>query len=230
MPKDYRRPTPTSTARRRGARRGTCAFWFLLGGLLGAFGVGYAWMIHEPTASSAGSEQATTRPPANPPQERTFDFYSLLPEEEVLVPAQEDDAEPPALPTPPPSGDPSTAAKPTPVATDTAAETTAPSATPSETSSPTSGAASNAAPSTTPGDSRSTYVLQLGSFRSSADAERLRAQLALKGIQTHIQTVTIDTGQTYHRVRTASYEKSEAQAMRAKLEDDGQESIMIRAR
>ena len=77
---------------------------------------------------------------------------------------------------------------------------------------------------------QATYLLQLGSFRSSADAERLKAQLALKGIQTSIQTVTIDNGQTYHRVRTASYEKSQAQSMRAKLEDEGQESIMIRAR
>ncbi|MFP4247804.1 MAG: hypothetical protein ACLFQ1_11570, partial [Halochromatium sp.] len=98
MPKDYRQPT--ASARRRGNRRGTCAFWFLLGGLLGAFGVGYAWMMHEPTASAPGSEQARTRPPANPPQERTFDFYSLLPEEEVLVSDQED-SEPPALPLPP---------------------------------------------------------------------------------------------------------------------------------
>jgi cell division protein FtsN len=200
--------------RRRSARRGTCAFWFLLGGLLGAFGVGYAWMIHEPTASGPGSEQATTRPPANPPQERTFDFYSLLPEEEVLVPAQEEDAAPPALPAPPSRSD------------QPAAETTAPRATPREPPRP----ASNAAPGTPASDGSSRYVLQLGSFRSSADAERLRARLALKGLQTSIQTVTIDSGQTYHRVRTARYEKSEAEAMRATLADEGQESIMIRAR
>lgn len=228
MPKDYRRPTPPPTSRRHGGRRGTCAFWFLLGSLLGAFGVGYAWMLHEPTASGPGSEQATTRPPANPPQERTFDFYSLLPEEEVLVSDQEDDAEPPALPPPPSAGDQSPAATPAPPGT--AAETAAPSATPRATSSAASSQAPNAAPSTTPSAGGGTYVLQLGSFRGSADAERLKAQLALQGIQTSIQTVTIDSGQTYHRVRTAGYEKSQAQAMRAKLEDEGQESIMIRAR
>ena len=221
MPKDYRQPAPT--ARRRGNRRGTCAFWFLLGGLLGAFGVGYAWMIHEPTASAPGSEPATTRPPADPRQERTFDFYSLLPEEEVLVSDQED-SEPPALPPPasPSSRETSEVSKPTSqpaeagsdVGTETGAAKPAP----------------NAAPSAASDGGQATYLLQLGSFRSSADAERLKAQLALKGIQTSIQTVTIDNGQTYHRVRTNSYEKSQAQAMRAKLEDEGQESIMIRAR
>ncbi|MFP4601701.1 MAG: SPOR domain-containing protein, partial [Halochromatium sp.] len=86
------------------------------------------------------------------------------------------------------------------------------------------------APSAASGGGQGSYLLQLGSFRSSADAERLKAQLALKGIQTSIQTVTIDNGQTYHRVRTASHEKPQAQALRAKLEDEGQESIMIRVR
>lgn len=206
MPTDYRRPTPppTPTSRRRSSRRGTCAFWFLFGGLLGAFGVGYAWMTHVPTASGPGSEQATTRAPASPPQERTFDFYSLLPEEEVLLPDQED-AEPPRPPVPQQPAE-------------TATTPPAPSAGPSTT------------PGAAPSSGRSTYLLQLGSFRNSADAERLRAQLALKGIQTSIQTVTIDNGQVYHRVRTAHYEQSEAQAMRAKLNNEGQESIMIRAR
>ena len=44
------------------------------------------------------------------------------------------------------------------------------------------------------------YVLQAGSFRAEADAERMRASLALLGIQSQIQRVTIDTD-NYHRVR-----------------------------
>ncbi len=44
------------------------------------------------------------------------------------------------------------------------------------------------------------YVLQAGSFRAEADAERMRASLALLGIQSRIQRVTIDTDD-YHRVR-----------------------------
>ena len=45
-----------------------------------------------------------------------------------------------------------------------------------------------------------TYVLQAGSFRAAADAERMKATLALLGLESRIQRVTIDTDD-YHRVR-----------------------------
>ncbi len=44
------------------------------------------------------------------------------------------------------------------------------------------------------------YVLQAGSFTRYGDADRRRAQLALQGIESRIQRVTIDD-KTYHRVR-----------------------------
>ena len=44
------------------------------------------------------------------------------------------------------------------------------------------------------------YVLQAGSFREYVDADRRRAQLALQGIKSLIQRVSIDD-KTYHRVR-----------------------------
>jgi len=44
------------------------------------------------------------------------------------------------------------------------------------------------------------YVLQAGSFVRYADADRRRAQLALQGIESRIQRVSIDD-KTYHRVR-----------------------------
>jgi len=44
------------------------------------------------------------------------------------------------------------------------------------------------------------YILQAGSFTTLADADRRRAQLALQGIESQIQRVTIDD-KTYHRVR-----------------------------
>ncbi len=44
------------------------------------------------------------------------------------------------------------------------------------------------------------YVLQAGSFREYVDADRRRAQLALQGIESRIQRVSIDD-KTYHRVR-----------------------------
>ena len=44
------------------------------------------------------------------------------------------------------------------------------------------------------------YVLQAGSFSEFADADRRRAELALHGIESRVQRVTIDD-RTYHRVR-----------------------------
>ncbi|HLY52586.1 MAG TPA: SPOR domain-containing protein [Steroidobacteraceae bacterium] len=44
------------------------------------------------------------------------------------------------------------------------------------------------------------YVLQAGSYRNQADAERVRAQLALQGVQAKVQRVAVDTD-VWHRVR-----------------------------
>ncbi|HEX7012316.1 MAG TPA: SPOR domain-containing protein [Steroidobacteraceae bacterium] len=44
------------------------------------------------------------------------------------------------------------------------------------------------------------YILQAGSFRNPADAERVRALIALQGVESKIQKVTIDKD-TWHRVR-----------------------------
>lgn len=44
------------------------------------------------------------------------------------------------------------------------------------------------------------YVLQAGSFSAYSDADRRRATLAMQGIESRIQRVTIDD-KTYHRVR-----------------------------
>lgn len=43
------------------------------------------------------------------------------------------------------------------------------------------------------------YVLQAGSFSTNADADRRRAELALHGIESHIQRVKVDD-RNYHRV------------------------------
>jgi cell division protein FtsN len=47
---------------------------------------------------------------------------------------------------------------------------------------------------------RSVYVLQAGSYRNEADANRRRAQLALQGIPATVQRVAVDAD-VWHRVR-----------------------------
>jgi cell division protein FtsN len=44
------------------------------------------------------------------------------------------------------------------------------------------------------------YVLQAGSYRNIADAERVRAQLSLQGIDAKVQRVAVDNDE-WHRVR-----------------------------
>ncbi len=202
--RDYRKGAPPRP-RKRQEPRGTCAFWFLLGSLLGGFGVGVAWMLTEQPLTGQPADQLTAAGPAVPEsaQKPQFDFYSLLPEEEVTVPAERE-AEPVALP-PPPGQQPATPPPPKQTAM----------ATP---------------PAPTPSTGAGTYVLQVGSFRKNSDAERLKAQLAMLGIQTNIQTATIDSGQTYHRVRTGSYTKADANALRSRLKSNGHDAMMMRAR
>lgn len=45
------------------------------------------------------------------------------------------------------------------------------------------------------------YILQAGSFQRYADAERRKATLALQGLTSKVQRVTIDNDQVWHRVR-----------------------------
>lgn len=53
-----------------------------------------------------------------------------------------------------------------------------------------------------------TYYLQAGSFRHMEDADRMRAQLALNNIESHIQRVTINDSQTWYRVRVGPFQNS----------------------
>jgi cell division protein FtsN len=73
------------------------------------------------------------------------------------------------------------------------------------------------------------YVLQAGSFRKPEDADRLRAQLALLGVESRIQRVTIDGADTWHRVRIGPVEDlDELQALRQTLARNSVEALVIR--
>ena len=72
------------------------------------------------------------------------------------------------------------------------------------------------------------YVLQAGSFRAETDAEGRRATLALLGIQSTIQRVTIDTDE-YHRVRIGPTNDLDAlNGIRTRLWDAEIEVLLIK--
>ena len=74
------------------------------------------------------------------------------------------------------------------------------------------------------------YWIQAGSFRSYRDADRRKAELALLGLGSSIQDVSID-GQTWHRVRIGPLpDASRAEAMRQRLADNGIGALALRER
>ena len=73
-----------------------------------------------------------------------------------------------------------------------------------------------------------TYVLQAGSFSTYTDADRMRAQLALLGVESRIQKVSIDE-KTYHRVRIGPLsDLSALNNTRERLRDARVEIMVIR--
>jgi cell division protein FtsN len=79
-------------------------------------------------------------------------------------------------------------------------------------------------PVTSPG----AYVLQAGSFSNLTDADRMKAQIALLGIASRIQKVSIDD-QVFHRVRIGPVEDlSRLNDMRRRLRDARVEVMVIR--
>jgi cell division protein FtsN len=160
------------------------------------------------TAAESPVEAVEETPQAQalPPKPR-FDFYTLLPEMEVVVPDEEVAPPPPA----PPVQQPASATKPP------AAQQPVP-ATPAAT-----------APAKT--TAAGTYLLQVGSFRNGEQAERFRAELALLGMQTSIQKVTIDNKDTYHRVRVGPFQDTGSlNNARSRLSKKGIESSVIKIR
>jgi cell division protein FtsN len=80
------------------------------------------------------------------------------------------------------------------------------------------------APETRPG----TYVLQAGSYRSYPEADRIRARLALQGIESKVQKVTVDTD-TWHRVRIGPITNlEELNRVRTRLRQADVDALVIR--
>ncbi|MEW6167397.1 MAG: SPOR domain-containing protein [Pseudomonadota bacterium] len=72
------------------------------------------------------------------------------------------------------------------------------------------------------------YVVQVASFRSEVEAERQKANLALLGIESRIESVTIDNKDTYYRVRVGPESWSRVQTTIARLEENGIDALVIK--
>lgn len=76
-----------------------------------------------------------------------------------------------------------------------------------------------------------TYVLQAGSFRKLAQADRLKAELALIGMPAQIQTVSIEGGSKWHRVRVGPFTNLQAlNEARSELQSNGLKVMVLKVR
>lgn len=72
------------------------------------------------------------------------------------------------------------------------------------------------------------YILQAGSFRNLKDADRVRAMIAMQGVESKIQKVTIDKD-TWHRVRVGPITNlQKLEDTRSKLRQAQIDALVIR--
>jgi hypothetical protein len=73
-----------------------------------------------------------------------------------------------------------------------------------------------------------TYVLQAGSYRNEADAERVRKQLAMQGVQATVERVAVDAD-VWHRVRVGPIKNlDELNRRRRQLQEADLDALVIR--
>jgi cell division protein FtsN len=81
---------------------------------------------------------------------------------------------------------------------------------------------------TAPVERAGSYVLQVGSYRQYEEADRVRAQLALQGIESRVQPVSIDND-TMHRVRVGPITNlKELNRVRDRLREAEMDFLVIR--
>jgi cell division protein FtsN len=156
----------------------------------------------EATAQPGSDEGLTPAGGTTAPKKPQYDFYSVLSEKEVRIPdseisaqakaEQQQQAAQQAQPTPAPQQQVPANAPPAVTQNITAAPSLAP---PQQQQQQQQAPAANAP---------SGYLLQVGAFPSAADAETLKAKLALQGFVANVQSVSVG-GQTYHRVRLGPF-------------------------
>jgi cell division protein FtsN len=82
-----------------------------------------------------------------------------------------------------------------------------------------------AAPALEPG----AYVLQVGSFQHFEEADRAKANLALRGFSAEIQPVQLNGQDTWYRVRIGPFrDLGEVQAMRGRLTENGMDFMLLK--
>ena len=92
------------------------------------------------------------------------------------------------------------------------------------------GGAASATARATPVQQPGRYLLQAGSFSTPAEADRLQATLALRGIESRVQQATVD-GNAFYRVQIGPIDELDAlNRTRRQLLDAGIEALPLKLR
>jgi cell division protein FtsN len=79
------------------------------------------------------------------------------------------------------------------------------------------------------GTARVVYYLQAGAFQNAADADNLKARLALAGLEAQIQTATLPDKSVWHRVRMGPFSNAQdLEKARAALKENKIENAVIK--
>ena len=177
---------------------------------------------------------AATKSGDDKPKPTQYDFYTLLPGEEVAMSDAElaasakaeaaaQAAEAKAAASTTPDG------LPAPITENPDAAALAASATTTNTTadaSTTVAASTSTTPATAAGDAR--YILQAGAFGGSGDAETVKAKIAMFGLNARVEAAEIG-GKTVYRVRMGPYgTASELADAKAKLSSGGLPAMAVK--
>ncbi|WP_243048530.1 SPOR domain-containing protein [Dyella sp. RRB7] len=179
-------------------------------------------------AGAAATESTSATDNAAPaPKKPQYDFYSVLSEKEVRIPdavisaqakAEQQQQQKQAQQEAQAAAAQQQAAVPKPPANAPAAVTEAITAAPES-------AVKAPAPAAAGG---SGYLLQVGAFPSPADAETLKAKLAMQGFVANVAAVNVN-GQTYNRVRLGPFHSAtELEAAKQRLASAGINAIALK--
>lgn len=170
-----------------------------------------------------GSEPGVVEPAAgdSAPKKPQFDFYSVLSEKEVRIPDAVISAQARAEQQQKQQAAQLQAQQ----AAAQQAATAAPANAPAAVSENVVAAPAAAVPQPATG---SGYLLQVGAFPNSADAETLKAKLAMQGFVANVQSVSIG-GQTYNRVRLGPFHSAtELESTKQRLVHAGINAIALK--
>jgi cell division protein FtsN len=173
-----------------------------------------------PQATVQGGGDKGLAPAESAPKKPQYDFYSVLSEKEVRIPDEQISAQARAE-----QQQKQQAAQQAQAAAAAQQQATANANAPAAVTENIQAAPATAVP---PPAAGSGYLLQVGAFPSAADAESLKAKLALQGFVANVQAVNVG-GQTFHRVRLGPFHSaSDLEATKQRLASAGIKAIALK--